>query len=97
MTRLLQVLQNMEVSLKRIEAHLFPKIFCILNECCEILESDIEPILPILVSTLLAVVNSTVKIHYRELAISVIGQAGMRWLVVNGDDIECVTELMFRS
>lgn len=73
---LLQLLQNVEVSLKRIEGHMIPKMFCTLNECCEILESSLEPILPVMVPTLLAVVNSSIKVHYRELAISVIGQAG---------------------
>lgn len=73
---LLRLLQNMEVNVTRIEAHLIPKIFCMLNECCEILESSVEPLLPIMVPTLLGVVNSSVKVHYRELAINVIGQAG---------------------
>lgn len=75
-TLLLQLLSNIETNFKKIEGHLVPKMFFILSECCETLDSSLEPILPFLVSVLLTVVRSNTKVHYRELAINVLGQAG---------------------
>ncbi len=75
-TPLLQLLNNLEGNFKKIEGHLVQKIFFILSECCETLETAIEPVLPFMVPILLSVVKFNTKIHYRELAINVIGQAG---------------------
>lgn len=47
-----------------------------LSECCEILDSSLEPFLPFMVPILLSIITSDIKIHYRELAINVIGQTG---------------------
>lgn len=76
MTPLLQLINDPEGKLKKVEGHMIQRIYYILSECCETLESALEPVLPFMVPILLGVIRSNTKVHYRELAISVLGQAG---------------------
>jgi hypothetical protein len=76
MTPLLHLINDPDGKLKKVESHMIQRIYYILSECCETLESALEPVLPFMVPTLLAVIRSNTKVHYRELAINVLGQAG---------------------
>ena len=76
MNPLLQLINDSDGKLKKVEGHMIQRIYYILSECCETLELALEPVLPFMVPILLAVIRSNTKVHHRELAISVLGQAG---------------------
>lgn len=86
-TLLLQYLGNLDGKFKQIEGHLVPKIFYVLCESCETLDTALEPLLPFMVPILLSIVTSNAKIHYRELAINIIGHAGNFYALILNFDV----------